>query len=400
MKVSVLGAGAVGSMFGALLKRDAPDLDVTLIVRGPHGRAILERQAVVVDGPWGTETVPLRASFEPADIAGSDYVFITVKSQATDEAARAAAPYWSNATVVSIQNGMNERVLARYVDAERLVMGMTATNMAVVEPGRVSLQLGGATVLGRPAGGLVQANYQSHHESLEAATAVLQRIRCPELRFDTHSNTVGMRYNKLAINALGYASCLSASNFITEALCCPEWRRAVGRPIIAECQRVFAAAGISLKSIPGVPSLRRLGRLTRLMSWPLVGAGICLGARRRFNRKPIVFSLHQDLARGKPTEVEFVNGEIIRLAESVSVAAPLNSQVVRMVHELERCGAGCFLSRDEVIRRMEETQTTPIESPTSRVAVNGAEPLVSPANGSTAHPVDAGLTQPVATQLH
>ena len=64
MKVSVLGAGAVGSMFGALLKRDAPDIDVTLIVRGEHGRAIHKRQAVVAEGPWGECSVPVRASFD------------------------------------------------------------------------------------------------------------------------------------------------------------------------------------------------------------------------------------------------------------------------------------------------------------------------------------------------
>jgi 2-dehydropantoate 2-reductase len=397
MKVSVLGAGAVGSMFGALLKRDAPDIDVTLIVRGEHGRAIHERQTVVIDGPWGTNSVPVRASFDPADVAGSDFVFITVKSQATEEAVSAAAPYCASATVVSIQNGMNERMLARYVDARRLVMGMTATNMAVVEPGRVSLQLGGATVLGPPASEAGTAGSQSERERVVAAAKLLRRIRCTELQFDAHSNAVGMRYNKLAINALGYASSLSASNFITEALCHPEWRSAVGRPIIAECQRVLAATGISLESIPGVPSLKRLGRLTRLMSWPVVGAGICFGARRRFNRKPIVFSLRQDLARGKPTEVEYVNGEIVRLAESVGIAAPMNSEIVRMVHELERRGAGCFFSRDEVIRRMERVLSALVESATIRVAAADDRPLVSTANGRKAPAVDAGRAQSVAT---
>jgi 2-dehydropantoate 2-reductase len=397
MKVSVLGAGAVGSMFGALLKRDAPDIDVTLIVRGEHGRTVHHRQAVTIDGPWGTETVPVRASFDAADIVGSDFVFVTVKSQATQEAARAAAPYWSMATVVSIQNGMNERLLARYVDAPRLVMGMTATNMAMVAPGRVSLQLGGATVLGPAANERDRAINQDRLESVATAANVLQRIRCPELQFNSHPNAVGMRYNKLAINALGYASCVSASNFITEALCCAEWRRIVARPIIAECRRVFSAAGITLKSIPGVPSLRRLGRLTRLMDWPIVGAGICLGARRRFNRKPIVFSLRQDLAHGKPTEVEFVNGEIVRLSESVGGAAPLNSEIVRMVHELERRGAGSFFSRDEVIRRMERIVNAPAEMAANRVAATNGALVVSPANLRSPQVVDAARTQPVAS---
>jgi 2-dehydropantoate 2-reductase len=346
MKVSVLGAGAVGSMFGALLKRDAPDLDVTLIVRGEHGRAIHERQSVIVEGPWGQCSVSLRASFDCADIAGSDVVFVTVKSHASEEAARAAKPHWSDATIVSIQNGINERLFARHADLRQVVVGMTATNIALLEPGRVSLQLGGATIVGPPVG-------HASSQRVGAVADLLNRIRCKDLNFGSSPNITGMRYNKLAINALGYASCLSASNFISEAICHPAWRKAVALPIIAECRRLFADARIPLETIPGIPSLRRIGRLTRMMSWPAIGRVICFGARRKFERKPIVFSLRQDLERGKPTEVEYINGEIMRLAATVGKSAPMNVEVVRMVHELEQRGAGSFFTRDEVIRRFE-----------------------------------------------
>jgi 2-dehydropantoate 2-reductase len=390
MKVSVLGAGAIGSMFGALLKHDAPDIEVTLIVHGEHGQVIFDRQAVLVDGPWGTRSVALRTSFDVADIAGSDIVFITVKSHATEAAARAAEPYWSQATVVSIQNGINERLLARHADPRQLVMGMTATNMAAVEPGRVSLQLGGATILG-PAdfGDLSPAASTARSERVEAATNVLRRIRCGELQFDSSPNILGMRYNKLAVNALGYASCLSASNFISQALCHRSWREVVGLPIIAECRRVFSCAGIPLKTIPGVPSLRRIGRLTRMMSWPAIGRCICFGARRKFDRKPIVFSLRQDLMRGKPTEVEHINGEVVRLAATVGLPAPMNEEVVRMVHELERRGAGSFFTRDEVIQRFSRVLTAADQSAASRPDRAGIRHSLVSAVAATSAAVEA-----------
>jgi 2-dehydropantoate 2-reductase len=381
MKVSVLGAGAVGSMFGALLKRDAPDIDVMLIVRGEHGNAIHKRQAVVVDGPWGERAVPVQASFDCADIAGSDIVFVTVKSHASEQAARAAARYWSDATVVSIQNGINERLLARHVDARQLVMGMTATNIAIVEPGRVSLQLGGATILGPPLG-------HAASQRVDTSTNVMRRIHCHALRFGSSTNIAGMRYNKLAVNALGYASCLSASNFISEALCDRAWREAVALPIIAECRRVFARAGIPLETIPGVPSLRRIERFTRMMSWPAIGRGIKFGARRKFDRKPIVFSLQQDLKRGKPTEVEHINGEVVRLEATVGTTAPMNAEVVRMVHELEQRGAGSFFSRDEVIRRFERVLVASDQPAASRSDRGGRKPLTSnTANAATVEAV-------------
>ena len=91
----------------------------------------------------------------------------------------------------------------------------------------------------------------------------------------------------------------------------------------------------------------------RLMNAPIMGPTIALGARRLFNRRPIIFSLQQDLQRGKPTEVDYVNGEIVRLARSVGLAAPANELVVDLVGELERRGDGTFFAREEVASRFD-----------------------------------------------
>lgn len=347
MKVSVLGAGAIGSMIGGLLAADAPGVEVFLIARGEHGRRIKERGAISLEGPWGRRDVRITASDDPADIRDSQFVLVTTKSQDTEAAAQAAALHWGDATIVSIQNGINDSRLARFVEPRRLVMGMTATNIALVEPGRVSLQLGGATIVGPPA----QASGGTSMAASDAAAKLLSQIRAPGLQFLAHPNAAGVRYNKLAINALGYASCLSRSNFITEALANRPWRDKVGLPIVSECQRVFHGAGITLQRIPRVPNLPRLERLMRRMNAPVLGPMIAFGARRLFNRKPIIFSLQQDLERSKPTEVEFVNGEIVRLAESIGQAAPVNGQLVQLVRELEGRGDATFFSRDEIIER-------------------------------------------------
>ena len=108
-----------------------------------------------------------------------------------------------------------------------------------------------------------------------------------------------------------------------------------------------------------MPSLPRLERLMRLMNAPVVGPAIAFGARRLFNRRPIVFSLQQDLERRKPTEVDYVNGEIVRLAGPLGTTAPANERVVHLVRELERRGDGTFFSRDEVIRRFGEPGISP-----------------------------------------
>ena len=148
MKISVLGAGAIGSLMGGLIKHHDPETEVLLIARGEHGEQMRRQGGVNLQGEWGEWHIPLPVSDSPADIAGSTLVLLTVKSPATEEAICAAKDYLGDATLLSIQNGVNQRTLVRYLAPEQLVMGVTATNMAVSPPGTVSLQRNGPTLLG------------------------------------------------------------------------------------------------------------------------------------------------------------------------------------------------------------------------------------------------------------
>ncbi len=348
MKVSVLGAGAIGSMVGGLIKQHAPDVEMLLVMRGEHGRVVQQRGKIQLDGPWGRHDVSVDVSFDVADIAGSDFVLLTVKSQATEEAISGAAPQLGDATVISIQNGINDETLLKHVRLERLVMGMTATNIAILEPGTVSLQLDGATVVGPAPDG-------SNQEATRQAARLLDK---PGLQIEQHENILGIRYNKLAQNAIGYASCMSASNFITEAVCYRPWRTHVGAPIIDECIRAYQLAGIELAKIPGRPDVRKIRRFLTSLDKPVIGSIVGFGAKMIYNRKPIIYSLYLDLKHGKKTEVDFINGQVVRLAEMHGGAAPRNALVVRMVRELEARGDGSFYSREEVVDRFRELEST------------------------------------------
>lgn len=359
MKISFLGAGAIGSMFGALLRHHAPELDIQLIVRGEHGDAIAEHGEVEIVGPFGTRQVQIAWSFDPRDVAGSDIVFLTVKSQGTEQALKQAGDALGDATVVSIQNGINDSKCGNYVTADRLVMGMTTTNMVVVRPGVVSMQLDGPTLFG--------PSQAANDESLEIDDRVqqvvrlLSRIDVPGLSFQSHPNILGVRYNKLTLNALGYASCLSASNFVTEALFHTDWRKDVGQPIVEECRKIFRSSGVEIAKIPGRSDLSRVENLMHALNLPILGKIVQLALRRKFTRSPIVFSLGQDLSRGKTTEVEYINGQIVQLAARSANSAeatdtPVNSEVVRLTHELEAQPAGSFFTRREVIDRVRRAQ--------------------------------------------
>ncbi len=346
MKISVLGAGAVGSMIGGLLQADAPELDVTLVGRGEHGDAMQRRKTLIVDDGQKSRTIAIKCTSDVSAAAGSQILLLTVKSQDTEAMMRSVQPYLGDAILVSIQNGINDAALREYVPVDRLVMGVTATNVYVAEPARVRLQLGGATVFGPP-------RNERLGTAVKLATDVCDRIRSEPLRFLATADLVAMQYHKLTINAVGYASCLSASNFISDALCHGPWRTTVGLPLLEECQRLVESAHVRMQRIPGTPSLRSLSYLLHGMNAPIVGSLLSYAADHMYNRKPIEFSLLQDLRHRKHTEVNYINGEFVRLGESVHEKAPLNRVVASMAQELEERGDGSCFTRDEVIRRFQ-----------------------------------------------
>lgn len=343
-KVSVLGAGAIGSMLGGLIRHHDPSIECVMIGRGEHGEAMADQSLVRLDGSWGVHEVPIVASTDMSSAAQSDLILVTVKSQATPEAIESMAPYLGDAIVVSVQNGFNDEVLLRHVAPEKLVMGITATNVSVPTPGTASLKFPGTIVLGpNPT--------RSNAASVETAIATLAKTKFLVFGND---NIDGVRYNKLAINSPGYAASLSRTNFIVDGVCHPRWRRSVGARLAQECVDVFDAAGVRLESIPKLPDIRKLRKFFGMLDWPLIGHVVAIGAKRIFNRRPIQFSLEQDLAKGKPTEVDFTNGEITRLAQRHGVDAPMNQLVIDMAHEAQSGGAGEFFTRDEVIDRFEQ----------------------------------------------
>ncbi len=337
MKVVILGAGAVGSMVGGLLKHRAPEVDVRLLARGAHGEAMQGQGGVHLQGPWGTVHVALPVTTHPAELRGADFVILTVKSQATEGAIRSVSQHLNGAVLISLQNGINQHVLAEYVPADKLVMGLTTTIIAIHDPGSVVLVRNGPTFLGPST-----SNASMH--SAQMAAALLKPTGLPIV---LQPDILGAQYNKLVFNALGTAAALSASDFLTEAILHRPWRDAVGIPLHRESLEVLDRTDTRIRRLPSGADVYRMGRLLRTLNRPVIGPLTSMVARRITGRRPFRFSVHRDLSQGKSTEVDYINGELVRLAKKSGMPAPLNEKIVEWVHKIEQCGK--FYSREEVI---------------------------------------------------
>lgn len=343
MKVSVLGAGAVGCMITGLMKKHDPSIDLWLYARGDHAQQMRRTGKMELVGPWGSSQVDVNVCQSIADIANSDLILLAAKSTATEEMMLSAKTAIGKSILVSLQNGINQHTLGRFLDPSQYFVGITATNMSIRSPGVIVLHLAGPTIIGPPQG-------EAHGGDKPFKPPFLKLLAKSGLPMLGYEPIWEVQFNKISVNSLGYTSALSRSNFATECLLEPEWRRTIAVPMLAESARVLAAAGITIAHVPGPSDVLRLRKAIELLENPLARYPISWLIRRRGTPR-LIYSVEQDLLRGRPTEIDYVNGEIVRLGQQHGVDAPLHRLSVDLAHELEQRHEHRFLERDEVIRR-------------------------------------------------
>lgn len=289
-----MGAGAVGCFYGARLAQAGAD--VVLI-----GRPALV-DAVAAEGlrlDMGGETIrlPVAASADPAAVAGADLVLFCVKSGDTEAAGRQIAPHLApGAQVLSLQNGVG--------NAERLaaVIGQPVLPTVVY----VAAQMGGpGHVIHRGRGDLVIGEGPG-------AAEVAARLRAAGIKAEVSGQTLAAQWEKLVINCA-----LNAISAVTAA----PYGRIVAQPgaldlmqgVVAECAAVATASGVALPD------------------------GIWDQVLRIAEAMPTqISSTAQDMQRGRATEIDFLNGEILRRGQALGLPTPLNGALTVLVKLAEQ----------------------------------------------------------------
>lgn len=230
-RVQVVGAGAVGSYYGALLARDGHE--VTLVARGAHLDALREQGAVRVREADGSVwEAPVAAAGAP--VPGAGLVIVATKSHHTTDAARALAPVLdAGASVLSLQNGVeNVGRLASVVGAERVLGGIAFVGLRITIPGTVDHQAQGWVRFGDPAG-------------LTPRARAVHAIVSPSWDVALSADIVHDQWHKLLWNAGFNAVCAITGATAGRALATPEPRRLV-RSAMEEVVAVAAHHGVHL----------------------------------------------------------------------------------------------------------------------------------------------------------
>ena len=304
-RVAVMGAGAVGSFYGAMLARAGHA--VTLIGRTAHVQAIL-RDGLALDMAGAVQHVRLQASDDPLALRDADLVLCCVKSGDTDAAARQmAALLQPGAWVMSLQNGVdNAETLARLLPC-RVIPAVVYVAVGLSGPGVVRHFGRGDLAIGAMPGGTQSSvpEWPTLRTLVEFfATAQVPVRIVPDVAVELWAKLlVNCAYNAVSALAQMPYQKLAALPDIVE----------LQHDIVHEVIAVAAAAGVTL---PLDGSLQAVARIAAGMPQQLS-------------------STAQDMARKKPSEIDHLNGYIVRRGCELGVPTPVNRTLHALVKLVE-----------------------------------------------------------------
>jgi 2-dehydropantoate 2-reductase len=294
MKIAVMGAGAVGCYYGGMLARAGHS--VVLIGRAAHVEAI-RRDGLRLETRSFDERVRLEASTDTAAVAGAELVLFCVKSTDTESAGEAMRPHLpADALVLSLQNGVDNAARLQAVLAQEVAATVVYVATEMAGPGHVKHHGRGELVI-------------APTSRSEAIAALLAAAGVPTQISD---NVIGALWAKLILNC-AYNALSAITQMPYGPLSQGEGVQATMRAVVDECLAVAAAGGVA---VPGD-------------TWAAV--------QRIAETMPTQYSsTAQDLARGKRSEIDHLNGYVLRQGQALGVATPANRVLHTLVKLIEQ----------------------------------------------------------------
>ena len=308
-RVAVVGAGAVGCYFGGMLARaGAP---VTLIGRAPHVEAI-NRDGLYIDSLHFKESVSVSASTEFDAVRDARLVLFSVKTVDTEGTAKLLAPYLApEAIVVSLQNGVDNAERIDFAAGIQVIPAVVYIAVAMTGLGRIRHSGRGDLIIGDP---VAEPRWKRTRNLRK-----LQRpLRRPAFLAVSPRTSRLELWQKLIMNcAYNAISALARTKYGRIARDAGSIE--VIKQVVIEAVAVGNAAGVQLSAEAMIAAALKLGREAM---------------------PEAVSSTAQDIARGNLTEIDSLNGFLVRRGAETGVATPVNQTLYSLVKLLEQATSG------------------------------------------------------------
>ncbi len=302
MKITVIGAGAMGSLFGALLQESGTD--VVLFDLWPEHVRRINQEGLTLCGPQDERTVRITASTDPGQIRPADLVLVFVKSTNTQQAAKTAAGLLApEGLLLTLQNGMgNAEALAAEIDPGQILVGTTAHGAHVLGPGRIRHAGQGETVVGP---------WLVKDKTMAGAGEVSALFSQAGIRARSSKRILENLWEKLLIN-VGINALTALTRIKNGQILDLEVSRQLSAAAVQEASRLAGSLGVKVRQDP-------------------VGHVFAVAEATAANRS----SMGQDVDRHKKTEIEAINGYVVREAEKIGLSVPVNLTLTRLIQTLE-----------------------------------------------------------------
>lgn len=301
MKIAVIGAGAMGSLFGGSLSLSGEEVWLVDIWQEHIER--IQSNGVIIEGKGGDRTIPVRATTEPASIGKADLVLFFVKTYHIEKAVSDSLLLEKEDTVfLTLQNGLgNEAAICKQVDPGKVILGVTGQGATLLGPGHVRHGGTGKTYLGELHGAMTNRIAQIVRIFNNAGFETKASSRIHDLIWEKLLTNVG-------INAL--AGLLRIKN--GQLLDYPETLSII-ETLVSE-----AAAVAKRKAI-------------RVEGNPIERVKTVIEATRE-NR----CSMGQDLDSRRQTEIDAINGAVVREANRLGMSVPCNRMITDLIKVIEK----------------------------------------------------------------
>ena len=294
MRIAIIGTGALACLFGARLSRYA---DVFMLGSWIRGIDSINDRGIRIDDACNVEKYPVQAYLKSATIPNADCVLILVKSWQTSAAGSAALEIIDDeGLVITLQNGLgNFEQLSRCLGVERVVAGVTTQGAELLGPGHIRYAGGGNTYLGKNTYKEIQ---------LENLIKAFNMAGFPIVVTD---DLQGLVWGKLAVS--------SGINAIT-ALLHVRNGELLSNP---ESEQLMIAAAHETANVAVAKGIK--------IPYDVTEEVRDVASSTSLNRS----SMLQDVLRGSPTEIEFINCAVAKIGKSLGIPVPVNEKLCKLV---------------------------------------------------------------------
>jgi len=316
MKYSVIGLGAVGSIIGGLLANSG---EKVILIGKPNQVEEISKKGLKINGINNSILVKnVQISTDLSLISNSDVIIICVKSQDTKYLAEELKKYIKKSSIIiSLQNGIKNSKILKEITGNTVFSGVILFNALYIKPGEVSLTL---------KGGLILEADVLNKEVVKSFIEVFKKSGI-ECKLDT--DIEGYLWSKLIVNLQNAVTALTGQT-IKESILNKD-SRAIIIATMKEGLDILQKSKIPYKTLPDIDPKITIRRLTILNS-----VFLKFGSRILKLNETARGSMWQSLYRGRPTEIDYINGEIVNHANKHNLKAPINKKLIELVKEAEK----------------------------------------------------------------